>query len=833
MNKDKYQNKNSNLRISRSMTLSHDKKPKTQNFIQDLSRVANQQISINQKSNPKLIKNFSVSSIGTAGIENKIQKENSKRNFNIDSHNNIMMSKKLIKTPSDNKQQLIQINQNVLPPNKNKISFPSKRKNTLNEYKSISIIEKSKLTTIKNKIEEMFKKYSNQESQKVVKFEKSVFNSGNQNLNNLTNWKKNFRETFEKEKIIDFSSSDFLPKSLNNMGSYVLKLEKFWVLWLEVIKKELNLDKMINLFNYALSFMNDDKVLKKHFNFLLTDLKISKTEITDFCKVNNITNKINSIHVGQYDFLLDPSCCYNLKNNTSTISEIPVSSKTKKSSPFFGTGYDGGKLQNSEILIRSSSSSKINKILNQSDFSKIDFKENQESALKNNDISIIERSDNKAFSFYDLIQSQSPLPINENCNIQNEVSIPLINPKYEASYLTINETVNEETINFVNNKTHQDYTTPSSNSINENKFMDQQSFLIRSPEVSNSSKSYLFYQNVNKSCDSYTEKLRVLTQQGNLDTKSIVNDIENITTTLKKEIDQLRSPNTFQENISDKDILKSCCKSSCCVVHTVFQYQQKSESKNSNICDIIPGHENLRLHPNLVFEKISSQAQEKKINSINMEMEISVDKQTNILENKEEDCKQIIIQNHNDSVAIFNDGLAEELEKEKNYTINNIESDFSREKNTDLINVTILNSPNNQSPQDEPRVIEDSYEKFLKETATKRGEDINDYISYKNFTPKTSLIENAYSNDEPLVSNNLNEKEQYFTDKSNRNGESNGKENSSQNISLCLYDKKEDEEIQEIIGKRRRKTYTGVKKRGKAKSKSKSRSKSIKKSKNK
>jgi hypothetical protein len=821
MNLNKNQNKDSKQRFNRSMTLSLDKKSKTQNNLQDLSKGLHKQNLVNQQSKPKLMKNFSVGAVGTVCNENKIKKENSKPNLSKNTQNNIMVSKKVITRPVGVKMQ----GNSLAQPNHKNFSFPSnsKRKNTLNENNSISIIEKSKLTTMKSKIEEMFRKYSNQESSIFINSNKSVSNNNNNiNLNNSLNWKKNFRETFEKEKIIDFSSSDFIPKTLNNIGSYVLKLEKFWVLWLEIIKKELNLEKLVNLFNYALSFMNDDKALKKHFNILITDLKISKKEITDFCKSKNITSKVNSSNLGQYDFLLDPSCSFNLKNNISTLSEIPVSAKTKKLSPFFGTGSEGDKLRNMNILSHSSSSSKIDGIFNRNDFSKIDFKENQESGLKKEDLSLMASSNNKAFSFYDLIQSESPLPMENNSNLDlvNNHSIPLINPKYEASYLTINETVNEETINLVNQNLHLQI-TESCNNISDNKNINDPSFFMRSPEVSNTSKSKFAYKTVDKSCDSYTEKLMVLTQKGNVDTKSIVQDIEKITTTLKKEIEQLRSPNVFEEENCEINVMKSCCKSTCCIVHKVYKSQNEVESENEINSGKIYGNEDLEGVSDLVVEQLSQQS---KINLV--DIDINSGKEYILMSNQQEDSEVKI--NNGETENIFNRNLAAGLEIENISFTNNIENHFSSEKKIERSeNSNIENSPDIQFPREESKLIEDSFEKFLKETAKKRGEEINDYISYKNFTPKASLIGNIYTHDQECDSHKSNEKEKSLSNESNKDCESGEKENSRGNISLCLDDKKEDEELKQIIANRRRKTTTGMRKRGKSKSKSKSRSKSI------
>ena len=111
--------------------------------------------------------------------------------------------------------------------NSTKNNFPIKRK--YSKISQESIIDKSKFNITKSKIEDIFRKYSNPEN--------SFSKFNNCKILNKS-WKIVFQEFFENERIIDFSCTSFIPKSLNNIGSYVLELEKFWVLWIEIIKKE-------------------------------------------------------------------------------------------------------------------------------------------------------------------------------------------------------------------------------------------------------------------------------------------------------------------------------------------------------------------------------------------------------------------------------------------------------------------------------------------------------------------------------------------------------------------------------------------------------------------
>ena len=132
--------------------------------------------------------------------------------------------------------------------------------------------------------------------------------------------------------------TNFIPKSLNNIGSYVLELEKFWVLWIEIIKKELKLATLINLTNVAISYLSNDKLIKQIFNNTINFLKINKKEINEFCNINKIkSNNFNFNHAGEYDYLLDKL--------DKIKKSILQSDKKMKMSPYFGN------LKNSKIKV--------------------------------------------------------------------------------------------------------------------------------------------------------------------------------------------------------------------------------------------------------------------------------------------------------------------------------------------------------------------------------------------------------------------------------------------------------------------------------------------------
>jgi hypothetical protein len=431
----------------------------------------------------------------------------------------------------------------------------SKRKHK--DYMSKSIIEKSKCSILKSKLDDIY--------QKQIKL--NIYNNQTENY-----WKKMFRDLFEKEKIVDFSNENFIPKSLDKFGSYVMKLEKFWILWIEIAKRQLDLPSLVLLVNEALTYLTNATNIIKYFNTCVKELKISKKEISDYCQEHGIKLKDSN----QLDSLLDSRCQVKIKTSE-------------------------GKLQISQNNLAKNSSKEI---------SKLDFNKKKQSEIQ------LENSEShfKYIPLQNIIPEKSEDSARENFQIDSH--------PYEASYLTIEETNNEVSLttinlnksNLVENRTELD----SVNDVSSTEKKDDSNFIIATPDV----RKHAFNFNTNDNfydSSRLEEQLVTFAKQGHfIDTKSIVADIELITNTLKKEIEDMKSP-----QINFKNEIKHVCKESCC----------------------------------------------------------KIDKETKV-ESKEDKIEE----NLNDCCVVLE---------------------------------------------------EDSYEKFLRDTAEKRGEYSNEYISYKNYTPKS------------------------------------------------------------------------------------------------
>lgn len=168
--------------------------------------------------------------------------------------------------------------------------------------------DKTKLSIIKTKIEEIYKQYH--------------LNLNNYNKANISNsnWKLKFQELFEKEKCIDFKTEFLLPRSIDERGSYILTLEKFWILHIEIIKSKLTLDQLITTFNNALTYVANSSLLIDQFNMLIQELKFNKKDISKYSLENKIDFPSN-LDNKDFSFLL--------KINSGSISSNIHSKKSK------------------------------------------------------------------------------------------------------------------------------------------------------------------------------------------------------------------------------------------------------------------------------------------------------------------------------------------------------------------------------------------------------------------------------------------------------------------------------------------------------------------------
>jgi hypothetical protein len=110
--------------------------------------------------------------------------------------------------------------------------------------------------------------------------------------NTSSTWKFEFKTLMEKENIIDFSASDFIPISKNLVGSYIMKLEVLWYIWLELIKRELEIAGLIRYMNKSLDYIEvdsaighrDPEVIVRKYNDLMK--RFEKDDIVKYCQAN-------------------------------------------------------------------------------------------------------------------------------------------------------------------------------------------------------------------------------------------------------------------------------------------------------------------------------------------------------------------------------------------------------------------------------------------------------------------------------------------------------------------------------------------------------------------
>jgi hypothetical protein len=167
------------------------------------------------------------------------------------------------------------------------------------------------------------------------------------NANN--NWKFDFKNLFEKEKIIDFSASNFIPVSYNLTGSYILKNEKLWFIWLELTKKYLNsLESLVTFVNSALDFIelddinnitskkrNEPKAILTKFNDIIK-ANFREEDVIKYCQSSG---KVHLEITGSYNYLLDHIVLSNINSSVKksfdkfTISEISREEDSARNRP--------------------------------------------------------------------------------------------------------------------------------------------------------------------------------------------------------------------------------------------------------------------------------------------------------------------------------------------------------------------------------------------------------------------------------------------------------------------------------------------------------------------
>jgi len=206
--------------------------------------------------------------------------------------------------------------------------------------------------TLNNNILENKKNFENKNSSKnLIKNRKSVFNSNNlihnennKKINKILNeiynlftfknskWKNDFKTFINDSKSFDFdkiNENNLIPKSLNEIGSFLFKNYNFWILFIEYFNENLGLKNLIELVKFIIDLFNIEeniKKIKEYFSKKIINLKINNNEIKEFCENNNIKYLNNNNN--NYDFLLNNS---NNNNNNILLQKFPKISKIKKS----------------------------------------------------------------------------------------------------------------------------------------------------------------------------------------------------------------------------------------------------------------------------------------------------------------------------------------------------------------------------------------------------------------------------------------------------------------------------------------------------------------------
>ena len=100
-----------------------------------------------------------------------------------------------------------------------------------------SIVDKSKLNSIKHKLEELYKKI--EEEMNFSKNKKPMNLSIKQISRENIDWKNCFTNILEQEKNSIMINENYIPISLNYLGSKLIKLHQFWALLIELNFKNL------------------------------------------------------------------------------------------------------------------------------------------------------------------------------------------------------------------------------------------------------------------------------------------------------------------------------------------------------------------------------------------------------------------------------------------------------------------------------------------------------------------------------------------------------------------------------------------------------------------
>ena len=148
----------------------------------------------------------------------------------------------------------------------NNITTSIKRKYNDSALKDDPLLDK--ILFIKNKIDDIYEKFI------VSKVE----------------WKEEFKFELKQENIVDISNN--IPRSLNTRGSHLMELSKFWILFIEMKFPDLDLNELIDVFNDALLYEQNDISLLYNYMKQLFENNFENNEIYSFLIKLNGNNAI-------------------------------------------------------------------------------------------------------------------------------------------------------------------------------------------------------------------------------------------------------------------------------------------------------------------------------------------------------------------------------------------------------------------------------------------------------------------------------------------------------------------------------------------------------------
>lgn len=87
-------------------------------------------------------------------------------------------------------------------------------------------------------------------------------------------WKQQFKDSISNH-ITQSDSQPFLPKSIDQIGSSIMKQEVFWIMWIETILKTHGFTEIVEIYKQSLDHLASHQSIRRHF----IDLTISESKL--------------------------------------------------------------------------------------------------------------------------------------------------------------------------------------------------------------------------------------------------------------------------------------------------------------------------------------------------------------------------------------------------------------------------------------------------------------------------------------------------------------------------------------------------------------------------